>query len=297
MPPEDSDIKIKIDFDDTDSSASRVFDIASNLIKAFEDLDRVLITSVDSKISTALILEDVEKSSLTIWLRNMLRATDDDALKGLDWKPQVGKYLVKAKYVALQWLDKSVGDDTPKLEDLTETIRELAAETDARHLPDYPPINPARIAQPLDAIQRVKGQFKKTEKLTVTLDKSEYQVDITKQWLPSQHLPETPIAQELSNEADMLLIVRKLDLLGRSQWTFKHGKSSISASIDDPDWIREFHQGKHPITPGDALKVRMRFDYRYDAGGDLCDQKETIIKVYAVIHAAAPPADLFKDDE
>ncbi|MCQ6497923.1 hypothetical protein, partial [Vibrio parahaemolyticus] len=51
MPPE-SDIEIKIDFKE-EGSAARVFDIASNLIKAFEDLDRVLITTVDSKISTA----------------------------------------------------------------------------------------------------------------------------------------------------------------------------------------------------------------------------------------------------
>lgn len=297
MPPE-SDIEIKIDFKEDAGSAARVFEIASNLIRAFEDLDRVLITTVDSKISTALILEDVEKSSLKIYLRNLLKASDDQALKELDWKPQVGKYLVKAKYLALEWLDRSIAEDEPaRIEDLTDRIRKLAAETDVRHLPDYPPINPARLAQPLDAIQRTKGQFREGEKLTITLDQADYQVRLEERWLPSDHLPPTPIEQELSNDVDMVLIIRKPDFLAKTQWQFRHGKSTLSAVMDVPDWIREFHQGKHPLKPGDALRVRVRFEYRYDTNGDLADQKATVIKVYGVIQAASPPDDLFDDDD
>ncbi|MBP2564633.1 hypothetical protein J2766_001192 [Agrobacterium tumefaciens] len=295
MPPE-SDIEIKIDFKE-EGSAARVFDIASNLIKAFEDLDRVLITTVDSKISTALILEDVEKSSLKIYLRNLLKASDDQALKELDWKPQVGKYLVKAKYIALEWLDRSIAENEPaQIEDLTDRIRKLAAETDVRHLPDYPPINPSRLAQPLDALQRTKAQFRDGEQLTITLEQHDYHVRLDKQWLPSEHLPPTPAEQELSNDMDMVMIIRKPDFLAKTQWQFRHGKSNLSAAMDDPDWLREFHHGKHPIKPGDALRVRVRFEYKYNANGDLIDQKATVIKVYNVIPASSPPDDLFDED-
>ncbi|WP_156942736.1 hypothetical protein [Mesorhizobium sp. L48C026A00] len=296
MPPE-SDIEIKIDFLEGQGSAARVFDIAANLIKAFEDLDRVLITAVDSRISTALILEDVQKSSLKIWLRNFLEAADDQALKDVDWKPQVGKYLVKAKYVALEWLDRAVDADHPaQIEDLTAKMRDLAEETDVRHFPDYPPTNPTRLAQPLDAIQRIKGQFEEGEKLTITLDKTDYTVNLKQQWLPSENLPEIPIEQELSNEMDMVLIIRKPDFLAKSQWQFKHGRVSLSATMDVPDWIRDFHHGKYPIKPGDALRLRMRFEYRYEANGDLIDQKMTVIKVYGVIQSAGPAKDLFDED-
>lgn len=293
VPPE-SDIEITIDFNEGEGSAARVFDIAANLIRAFEDLDSVLITTIDSKISTELIVEDVEKSSLKIWLRSILKASDDDAIKTLDWKPQVGKYLVKAKYIVLEWLDRN-GDNPPKLEDLTTKIRALAAETDVRHLPDYPPPNAARLAQPLDAIQRTKAQFRPGEKLTITLDKQEYQVDLRRQWLPSENLLLTATEQELVNEMDMVLVIKKLDLLAKSQWTFKHGKAKISAPIDDLDWIREFHDGKHPITPGDALRARVRFEYHYDSKGDLREQRTSIVKVYGVVHPPAPPRELFDD--
>lgn len=295
MPPK-GDIEFKIDYREGDSSPARVFDIASNLIRAFEDLDRVLVSSVDSKISTRLVLEDVDKSSLKVILRNVLRATDDDALKGLDWKQQVGAYLVRAKYVALEWLDQKISEEhPPQLEDLTDRLRLLAIETDARHLPDYPPVNPARLAQPLDHIQRTKAQFRDGEKLTITLDEAEYIVDLDRRWLPSDHLPADIPSQQLSNEMDMVLIIRKPDFLAKSQWQFRHGRVSVSAVMDVPEWIREFHQGLHVIKPGDALRVRVRFDATYDANGDLADQSTTVIKVYGVISSAAPPPGLFDE--
>lgn len=294
--PPDSDIVIKIDFREADGSAARVFDIAANIIRSFEDLDRALIGSIDSKIQTELVLEDLEKSSIKIFLRNVLRETDDQALKELDWKPAVGKYLVKAKYAALSWLDRKIEDDQPAgIEDLTEKFRELAQETDVRHLPDYPKLNPARVAQPLDQIQRTKAQFKPGEGLTVTLGSDEYSVNLGSTWLPSEHMEDVDAEQVLSNEIDMVLVIRKPDFLGNTQWQFQHGKKRFSAPIDDKDWIRDFHQGTHPLKPGDALRVRVRYTYRYDAKGDLLETEEIIIKVLSVIHAAIPPKDLFDD--
>src|SRR5690606_16299147 len=106
----------------------------------------------------------------------------------------------------------------------------------------------------------------------------------------------TPVEQELSNDMDMVMIIRKPDFLAKTQWQFRHGKSNLSAAMGDPDWLREFHHGKHPIKPGDALRVRVRFEYKYNANGDLIDQKTTVIKVYNVIPASSPPDDLFDDD-
>lgn len=296
--PPDSDIVIKIDFRESEGSAARVFDIAANLIRSFEDLDRALIGSIDSRIETALVLEDLEKSSIKVFLRNILKATDDQALKELDWKPAVGKYLVRGKYAALEWLDRKIAEDEPAgIEDLTERFRELAQETDVRHLPDYPKLNPARVAQPLDSIQRVKRQFKSDEVLTITLGKDEYNVDLGETWLPSEHMDDVDTEQELSNEVDMVLVIRKPDFLGKTQWQFKHGKTRFTAPIEDDDWLRAFYGGEHPLKPGDALRVRVRSTYRYDEKGDLKDSDEVIVKVMNVIHSAIPPKDLFDDDD
>lgn len=288
----ESDIQIKIDFVEGGSSA-RVFQIAADLIRAFEDLDSVLIKSVDSQISTSLILEDVQKSSLRIFLRNLLSQADDDALKTLDWKPLIGQYLVRAKYIALQWLDRPIKEDEPAgIEDLTSAIRSLAEQTDVHHIPVYGEINAARLAQSLDEIQRTKEKFRDGERLIITLDRSEYAVDLSETWLPSEHLQDVNAERELSNTVDMVLVIRKPDMLGTSRWQFKHGKRSFVAPITDQDWLDAFHKGDHPLAPGDALHVRVKHTAKYDDKGTLLDQSEEIVKVIAVIKPDPPAAAL-----
>lgn len=275
------DIEIKINFRDGEGSPARVFDIAAGIIRSFEALDRALIESVDSRISTDLILEDVEKSSLRVFLKNALKSTDDDALKSLDWKKLVGSYLVKAKYIAIEWLDKE--PKSARIEDLTEKLRALASETNVRQLPDYAPISPTKLAQSLDEFQRVKKKFVDRETLIITLGQDEYTVDVKNDWLPSEYVVEATRAQDLSNDLEMVVTIKKPDMLGKSKWQFKHGKINLNAAITDDEWLEEFHDGKHPVVPGDALRVRARYDSEYDDKGELIKQEITIIKVYGKV--------------
>lgn len=294
----EGDIELKIDFIEDEGSPARVFEIAAQIIRSFEDLDRALITSVDSTISTMLVLEDVEKSSLKVVLRNILRQVDDQALKELDWKPLVGQYLVKAKQITVQWLDRKIAhDEVAGIEDLTERLQQLAADTDVRHIPDYPRLNSARIAQPLDEFQRAKAMLKPGEGLTITLDRQEYELDITSTWFPSEHMSEIKGDRILSNNSDMLLVIKKPDFLGKSQWSFRHGKANFAAPITDEVWLEDFHKGKHPLSPGDALMVRVRFEHVYSEKGDLIESNKEIIKVMDVIKNAGPHPDLFAEDD
>lgn len=293
MDPE-SDIELKINFVEDGTSPARVFEIAARIIRAFEDLDRALLSSVDSTISTTLILEDVEKSSLKVFLKNALKQLDDQALKDLDWKPLIGQYLVKAKWLAIEWLDRDVGKGEPAaIEDLTERLQRLAQDTDVRHVPDYPVINPARIAQPLDEIQRVKQLFRKGEGLVITLDKQDYKVDLEQTWMPSEHMSEVKGDRILSNTSDMLLVIKKPDFLGHSKWSFRHGKATFNAPVSDEEWLDRFHKGDFPLSPGDALMVRTRFTHIYGESGKLKESSQEIVKVLDVIKNAGPPADLF----
>lgn len=154
-PPEDADFAIIIDFKKGEGSPTRVFTAASDLIEAFQAIDKILVRSVDSNITPLMMLEDVEVGSLKIWLRNVLQSYDDQALKDLDWKPAVGKYLVRAKYMVISWID----DDTvPKsIPDLRRNLQKLASETEVRRLPDYSPPNPQGLIAAAQRIQDAKG--------------------------------------------------------------------------------------------------------------------------------------------
>ena len=103
----------------------------NDFIRGCERLDAELANTIDSNIETVMMLEDIEAGSIRVWLRNALRATEDDALKTFDWKPAVGKYLVRAKYVVLKWLDNE-GTAPRSLPALAREIQSIAVETDVK---------------------------------------------------------------------------------------------------------------------------------------------------------------------
>lgn len=162
----------------------------------------------------------------------------------------------------------------------------MAAETDINYLPDYAPIKQSRLAQSLDIFQRAKQKLKDKETITITLDESEYRVKTRGDWLPSS-FAEPDSEQELHNESDLLLVIKKPDFLGNSRWEFRHGKTYIRAAIEDNVWLEQFQNGRFPVKPGDALKVRVVFINKYDKNGKLVEAISKITKVYGVINRSS----------
>jgi len=88
---------IYLDFPPNAKNPQRIFQTAANYISALQEMDSLLVSPIESQIRTVLLLEEMEIGSLKIWLKQFIDAIDDDALKNLDWKPSVGKYLVRRK--------------------------------------------------------------------------------------------------------------------------------------------------------------------------------------------------------
>jgi hypothetical protein len=114
--PDTADFGIQINFEKGSPDPARIFRSMSELIDAFEAIDVDLISSISSEIEPIAIIEDVEAGSLRAWLSYILKTTDDDALKNLDWKKAVGSYLVRAKYYIINFTEnKTELQQGPKL--------------------------------------------------------------------------------------------------------------------------------------------------------------------------------------
>ena len=155
--PPKADFAFYIDFKKDAGSASRVFAATHDFIKACERLDKELLQAIDSSIETVMVLEDIEAGSIKTWFRNVLVAADDQALKDMDWKPAIGKYLVRAKYAVLRWVDNE--DGAKDLVTLGREIKKIAAETDVKHMPDYNAPTPDALIHAVKDFQTVKGHF------------------------------------------------------------------------------------------------------------------------------------------
>src|SRR6185503_11557545 len=113
---------------------------ASELIEALSFLDNELINSIDYRIEPVLLLEDVETGSLKVWLAQLLKQVPDEALNDLDWRPVLGQYLKKAKWITINFLESQTEvTDAKQFQPLIEELHKTAEDTQVKRLPFYAP--------------------------------------------------------------------------------------------------------------------------------------------------------------
>jgi hypothetical protein len=280
-PPGDASFLIQIDFQKGTDNPQRVFQAADAMIRAFQNLDKTLCASVDSNIEPIMILEDIEAGSIKVWLGNQLKKVDDEGLKTLDWKPLVGKYLVRAKYVFIEWSNK----DKPGLDllSLAKDLRNIALETDIKHIPDYSVPSIQDLARSGKEIDDAKDFLLPGDKISYSAPGHEtVDFNLAVRFSPEELLDIAVKDVVKFERMPMLLVIKKPDYLGKSRWDFRHGKKLISAKIEDTAWLLEFQSRKVDVRPGDALSCLVTIENKYGFDNELISEDHTITKVEGV---------------
>ncbi|MFI4986212.1 MAG: hypothetical protein ACHQF3_02125 [Alphaproteobacteria bacterium] len=280
--PPKADFAFEVDFKHGEGSPSRVFLAINDFVRGCERLDAELAHGIDSNIETVLILEDIEAGSIRVWLRNALRAVEDDALKTLDWRPVVGKYLVRAKYAIIRWMND--GSAPKSLPALAKEIQTIAAETDVRHLPDYQAPSPTALLTAVRDFQGAKEQLSAGDRATfISGEGDSVEMNLSIRW-DIENIEEMAVKETLTfPPAPMILAVKKPDYLGDSKWELRHGKRTISAKIDDMDWLKRFQNRQVDVRPGDALKCEVKIEHLYGHDNELLLERYKIIRVIDVL--------------
>ena len=278
----DADFAFEIDFKRGEGSASRVFTAINDFIRACERFDAELASTIDSNIETVLLLEDIEAGSIKTWFRNSLTALDDQGLKEMDWKPLVGKYLVRAKYAALRWTEDGAGKHS--LSDLAREIQTIATDTDVRHIPDYRAPSPRALVQAVKDFQSVKDQLVPGDRATfITGDGTTLEMNLSMRW-DIDEIEAMAVRETIRfPPATMILPVKRPDYLGDSKWELRHGKKAISAKIEDVNWLRRFQGREVDVRPGDALKCTVLIEHLYGHDNELMMERYTIQSVEDVL--------------
>jgi hypothetical protein len=273
----------------------RVFDAASLLIEGFGELDATIALSVDAKLRTETVLDDIQIGSLRVILKTVLEDIDEQALKEGDWKKAIGPALVRGKRLAVAALDSDEGRAAQAVEHLKGEIQQIVRESDIKHLPAYAPIHEGRLVASLDKIQDGKRTLGPNDRLTVETEEATYEVDLTKTWEPAEIIPVADTTERHS-EGTIILTIRRADFLGATKWQFYHGNTVVYAPIKDEKWLDRFHGGRVALHSGDALKCKVRFTYVFDQKGAIIEQRTEILKIIQIIKGTSPQTSLFADD-
>lgn len=282
--PEDKqpDFLLTIHFPADSANPQRFFAVASECIDALQACDKMLLKTFPTSIQPVFVLEKVQDGSLKVWLRQFVEAVDDDALKTLDWKPAIGRYLVKGKHLLLKRLEGRKSLPTSgELRSIADELHGLAKESDALRLPAYARLSEVDIAEQAKIISGSLSNLQAGEYISLGGDDGDAVIDADFS-VTDEDINDLLISQTLESVREIILMVRKPDFLGESKWEFRFDRKNMSVAIADKDWLSEYQDGRKDIRPGDALRVNMKESVSYDAGGEVVSVEREIVKVLEI---------------
>jgi len=262
---------------------TRAFKAMSGLIESFQSLDSHLLSSFDVLLSTSIVLDEVEAGSIKAKLRDVIEGIPDEALKNSEWKKIIGHFLLKGKYIVLDWLKErneiSSRDDVRLLEN---RLQEAAEETDVKLLPAYAAPSAERLLSDIHSIQESLGYLDDEDVASYEYDGNT--VPLNKELDISSEVVRDVLTKEVvKTSGERVLKVKKPDYLGSSKWQFKYDGRAIEAKITDSDWLRMFQSRKEDVRPGDSLRVLLYEEISYGYDGEVVHRHYEIEKVYEVI--------------
>lgn len=276
-------------------SAGLSFQVLSKLTLALESLDQHLVVSVSPLIDTFLVIEGLELGSVRARLKALLKSIDDDGIKDLDIKKVIGSYLVKAKYSLIKRLERA--DEIAQLNVMEVQAGLLgAAEASGVHLlQGYTPPSLRQVATDVEAMQEALEPLENGD--LVTYISAEGRARFNSQLRVRPGDLECLLTREtLTSTSMMILRVKKIDLLGDSQWEFRHDGKPLMARIADQQWLYRFRTRQEAVLPGDSLRVVVEMATAYSFDNEALSVRHTIIQVLEVLPSEGIQPWLFAED-
>lgn len=282
-PADDSMFGLKFELEGPIKNPSGYFGSIEQFITCFEVLDEDLLISVEPKLRGEIVLESIEVSSLLVWLRNVLQEVDDDALKTLDWRPLIGRFLVKAKHAVVARLNELIEQERIEaLDDAAGDVEKIAEDEGIHRVLMYKPISRRSMARTLIAIASARQDMGQNAIEYVFSGRSTPILipgNLEKIGIENLLTIETRTVQDQS----MVLRVKKPDYLGNSKWAFHYQNRIIWAKMLDHEWISKFHSKVVNVRPGDALKCSVDVVQKFDENGLVLTEIFEVRKVFEVV--------------
>lgn len=275
----EGEVALTIDYPAGKAGAIAVLAGAAELVAALDELDRALLSSVDTCLEPVSILNDVQHSSLKILLARAIRSVPDSALSGLDWKAWVGGLLVKGKHRLLQALDA----DAPGIDAALAELR-----PDYARAPGLAGYEPPTVAQAQQALLRVRSARRALPDCAVEVQTELGRIELPS--LPPEDAPAAPqVCESRTNRGREWLKVRSPDMLGNAQWTVMRAGRTARVTILHREWLDAYHRREVALLPGDALDCEYEETIDYDADGNELARRLAVIQVHGI---KSPPRQL-----
>jgi hypothetical protein len=269
---------VELDYKPGKSDPIIVFSAYAEIIQSFSKIDNLLGKSLSSATICKLTLEDVLPGSIISKIKAWLESegnslTIDTVLKNEDLQ----NYVDESAKIFIDALNKETIESKDQIQALQTNFDNVARKTRIANMITY-------TAPPLKSILNVANDFSKSimklsDNESVLYQCKNNEIQIKKNvHIAFDQIQEEFVEKTLVTEGEMLLKIKKPDLLGNTLWLFKHDKP-IQAHIEDPEWLKEFLDAEIPLFSGDSLQAHVKTIQKYDIDGNLLKQEYFITKI------------------
>lgn len=286
---------ITINFPENAIHPGRLFQSVSDLIRALERFDSVLLRSLDLPIQSTFRLHHVGTGSLVTRIITELESLDDEILKQGKIAPIVGHFLVRGKYAFLKGLRNI--NAIRKMADLEKLLRplEIYSKIILRALPisgkklitlSPPVIQRTQLIEVLKEITTSTSRLQDGDSLS--FHSHGKRILLNKGFHFSEEDAFQITHEDVIRAVNRLaLVIKKPDYLGDSKWEFRYLGRTIRARILDKDWLAKFKRGDILLRPGDALICQLRSKQPAQSLGDSRTLTTDVLTVYDIKRARA----------
>jgi hypothetical protein len=239
---------------------------------------RALAGSIAVEFVTVAVLEELEKRSLSMWLRVDTRAKEGASEAG---DASLLKFLARGTLAIVAWMD---GSPTLQLADLQQAIRVLAWGTSVTTTAH--PVLPSSVelVNAIAAWQQAKAAFNSTDWVRIFTNNGSAELDLSKRIDNPRTLL---LARKLVNHsADMIFVVEMPDYQGSREWLLKHGDTRTVAYCDPGTQLDKFYKRELDIRPGDALRCKVDFETSYGPDHEVLSERYRIVQIIEVLPAS-----------
>lgn len=277
------DFGFAIEYKKHEGPAKRVFEATYRFIEACEACSRSLIDSIGISIDPVIVLEDIEAGSIKTWFKTKW---EDEGLHEATRSGDIKKVIGTVVASGIQKMVDKINDPDIqlKLYDIQSDIYELSKSADLGGLTVQERVPGEDLIDIVKKFEIVKDSLISGDKAEFLLSEENRTEFVQSARANIKNLEEEATREIVSHrDPKMILVVKRPDYLGASQWEFRYGGKRIVATIKDKEWVARFQARKIDVRPGDALKCEVRIEVGYGYSNNVISQKYHIEKVEKVI--------------
>lgn len=232
----------------------RIYSAMSELLLSFQSLDESLGQVMGIEVYESMVLEDVQEGSIKTVIRNCINDLPDEDLRDANYKRIIGHFLVKAKYLILQWCQETTElANVEQVVVLEKKLIKLAESEPLTKIPAYREPDRVKLISSLSSIQKASKNLSSNDVVSYNCEHGTSVINKPLR-ISDTLLKDIIVKEEHEFKTDVILKVKKPDYLGTSKWIFKFRGQSIDVALSDQEWLADFQDKKVKVQPGDSIK-------------------------------------------